>query len=164
MIPKLKKILYASDLSDNSAPALAWAMSLAHQHDAKISFLHVIEELSPHTDHAVRSFMGEDKWAQMIESRLTEVHDEIAQRIEKFCDRVKGDMTNCPFVVNETVIRKGVPVEVILDEAASRDSDLIVMGTHGAGLLKDAMIGSTARRVLRRSRIPVFVIPLPDAD
>ena len=69
-------------------------------------------------------------------------------------------MQACPVDVTDIVINRGIPVEDILKEAESRNVDLIVMGTRGAGLFKDAMIGSTARRVLRRSRRPVFVIPL----
>jgi nucleotide-binding universal stress UspA family protein len=38
------------------------------------------------------------------------------------------------------------------------------MGTHGHGTLADAMMGSTARRVLRRSAKPVLVVRLPEED
>jgi nucleotide-binding universal stress UspA family protein len=53
-------------------------------------------------------------------------------------------------------------VEQILAQADAAQADLIVMGTHGQGTFKDAMMGSTARRVLRRSKIPVLVIRLPE--
>jgi nucleotide-binding universal stress UspA family protein len=36
------------------------------------------------------------------------------------------------------------------------------MGTHGQGTLADAMLGSTAQRVLRRSPVPVLVVRLPN--
>jgi nucleotide-binding universal stress UspA family protein len=39
-----------------------------------------------------------------------------------------------------------------------------VMGTHGHGTLADVMMGSTARRVLRRSRKPVLVVRLPEEE
>ncbi|MGD9197642.1 MAG: universal stress protein [Desulfobacterales bacterium] len=35
------------------------------------------------------------------------------------------------------------------------------MGTHGQSTLEDVMLGSTARRVIRRSKIPVLVVRLP---
>ena len=39
------------------------------------------------------------------------------------------------------------------------------MGTHGKGALENTFVGSVARRVLRRTRHPVFVVPLPrDAE
>ena len=39
-----------------------------------------------------------------------------------------------------------------------------MMGTQGHGILEDALIGSTARRVIRRSKKPVLVVRLPDED
>ncbi|MBC8246357.1 MAG: universal stress protein, partial [Deltaproteobacteria bacterium] len=62
----------------------------------------------------------------------------------------------------DTVVLWGNPVEQILLQAAERNCDLIVMGTHGHGTLADVMIGSTARRVIRRSKIPVLVVRLPE--
>ena len=39
MIPKIKKILYATDLSKHASYAFSYALSLAMQHDAKISII-----------------------------------------------------------------------------------------------------------------------------
>ncbi len=164
MVPKLRNILYASDLSDNSAPALSWAMMLAHQHDARITFLHVVEKLSSHTSYAVRSFVGEETWKKLSSGRQSVANKEIEDSIHQFCGGVQNSMESCPFTVKDFVTKQGVPVEIILGEANSGNYDLVVMGTHGAGLFKDAMIGSTARRVVRRSKIPVFVIPLQQQE
>jgi nucleotide-binding universal stress UspA family protein len=38
------------------------------------------------------------------------------------------------------------------------------MGTHGKGIAANAFLGSVAKRVLRRSRTPVFIIPLPKGE
>jgi len=54
--------------------------------------------------------------------------------------------------------------EAILAAAAEIGADLIVMGTHGHGTLADVMMGSTARRVLRRSKKPVLVVRLPEEE
>lgn len=41
---------------------------------------------------------------------------------------------------------------------------LIVMGYHSRGKLEEAVVGSTTRRVLRRSKIPVLLVRLPDDE
>ncbi len=164
MVPKINHILYASDLSKNSAPALAWAMMLSSQHNARITFLHVTEEVSAHATHAIRSFMGEDKWKEMNDNFDRDANSEIENRVQRFCDEVAGEMDACPAVSKDIVLRRGVPVEHILEESRSRNCDLIIMGTHGSGIFTDAVIGSTARRVVRRSEIPVMVIPLAEDD
>ena len=60
----------------------------------------------------------------------------------------------------EILVERGNTVAQILTQAEAIQADLIVMGTYGQGTFKDAMMGSTVRRVLRRSRIPVLVIRL----
>jgi nucleotide-binding universal stress UspA family protein len=42
--------------------------------------------------------------------------------------------------------------------------DVIIMGTHAKGIIANTFLGSTAKRVLRRTRKPVFIIPLPKGD
>jgi nucleotide-binding universal stress UspA family protein len=56
-----------------------------------------------------------------------------------------------------TTIREGDPAAAILDAAASWHADLVVVGTRGLGLLKEMLLGSTARAVLQRSTASVLV-------
>jgi nucleotide-binding universal stress UspA family protein len=60
MVPKIENILFISDLSEDSMPALAWSMMLAHRHDAGITFLYVIENELPRAKIGVRSVSGEE--------------------------------------------------------------------------------------------------------
>ena len=45
MLPQIKNILYATDLSDNARHALAYAASLAHRYGAKMIILHLLDEI-----------------------------------------------------------------------------------------------------------------------
>lgn len=56
-------------------------------------------------------------------------------------------------------VRVGNPFEVILDAAGRHGSDLIVMGTQGLDGFQKVLLGSTAERVLRKTRIPVLAVP-----
>jgi nucleotide-binding universal stress UspA family protein len=47
MIPKIKKILYTTDLTKNSSYAFYFAMDMARKHDAKITVLHCVGTMSP---------------------------------------------------------------------------------------------------------------------
>ena len=57
-------------------------------------------------------------------------------------------------------VQEGFAVEVILNKIQSDEYDLIVMGTHEKGFAQ-SFLGSVAKTVLRSSKIPVFVVPLP---
>jgi nucleotide-binding universal stress UspA family protein len=162
MIPDIKKILYTTDLSQNARHAFGYAAALANKHDAKITILHVLEELSHSSNVRLASMLGEDKWQSIQDRNVNEVLDSIKQRLDTFCKDMKDTLTNCPFVVEDIVVKTGGPVAEILEQADSMNCDMIVMGTHGQGALADAMLGSTARRVVRRSEKPVLVIRLPE--
>jgi nucleotide-binding universal stress UspA family protein len=59
---------------------------------------------------------------------------------------------------------EGYPAEIILKKADELDCDVIVMGSHGKGIISQTFLGSVSKRVLRRTRKPVFIIPLPKED
>ena len=67
-------------------------------------------------------------------------------------------------ITDRVLVMRGNPVDQIVEQAEERNCDLIVMGSHGHGNLTEAMLGSTARRVLRKSRIPVLVVRLPEDE
>jgi len=79
MIPRIKKILYATDLTKNSAYAFRYAVNSAQKHEAEIHILHVVETMSPQTQGLLALYMGPDK--------IDKLHDEtkrnLARRIEE---------------------------------------------------------------------------------
>lgn len=64
-------------------------------------------------------------------------------------------------LVSDTIVTMGYAVEEILNIADAKGCDVIVLGTHGKGWLRETFLGSVARSVLERTRKPVFVVPLP---
>ena len=65
-------------------------------------------------------------------------------------------------VAEEIVVTQGDTVDCILQEVEARACDLIVMGYHSRGRLEEAIIGSVSRSVLRRSKVPVLLVRLPE--
>jgi nucleotide-binding universal stress UspA family protein len=55
---------------------------------------------------------------------------------------------------------RGPTAEVILREAEHLGVDLIVMATHGRGAVFDLLVGSVSHAVLKRSSIPVLMVPV----
>ena len=51
-----------------------------------------------------------------------------------------------------------------MKEARKGGYDLIIMGKKGRRAIEDALIGTTARRVMRRCSIPVMIVPLPHGE
>jgi nucleotide-binding universal stress UspA family protein len=162
MIPDIKKILYATDLSENARYAFGYAVSIANRYDAKITVIHVVEELSRFSQSLVEDIVGTEKLEALRKDKESQVIESIKQRLEDFCQQAIQAVPNCPLVVDRTIVETGQPVEEIISYADQLDTDLIVMGSHGQGMLADVTMGSTSRRVLRRCPRPVLVIRLPE--
>ncbi len=157
MIPKIKNILYATDLSENSAYAFRYSMNSAEKHDARIHILHVLEQLSPRT------------WAYVYSSKLETIREEtkkellreIEKRLEEFCQRELKDKPECMKRVASIQVIEGDSAGAILEKAEKANSDMVIMGTHSKGRLAHAFLGSVAESVLNRIKVPVYIIPLP---
>jgi len=131
------KIVLAADGSQYTKKALAFLVtheSLAGPED-EVIVVHVQPALPPR----VRSAVGAD----MVKGYQTEEADKVLNPIRKFLD--KHDITfRCEWGV-------GLADEVI-------QAHMIVMGTHGHGLLGRALMGSVAQRVITEADIPVMLI------
>ena len=164
MIPKIKKILYATDLSDNAVYVLRYAIDSAQKHDAKIIILNVLERISVTAEAIALSYISEEQLRKNQEEAKIYATDRIQKRLKIFCEKELKDDPECSERVESIEVREGFPVEEILSKADELNCDVIIMGTHAKGIIANTFLGSTAKRVLRRTRKPVFIIPVPKGD
>jgi nucleotide-binding universal stress UspA family protein len=168
---KIKKILYATDLSKNAHYAFSYAVSLGDHYGASLVLLHVLPEIPAPMDSRVIGYINASKWDKIKRQHFDEAkealigkrneHAAVMEVLDQFCREAKED-SDCKG--DEIVVETGNTVEQILKQAKDKNCDLIVMGTHGHGSLTDAMMGTTARRVSRRSSIPVLTVRLPEEE
>lgn len=157
MIPQITKILYATDLSKNSVYAFYYAVDIAQKRNAKIIVFHAIEPLPS----SVRVYWDQ-KLRKIEKENIEGVHEEIQKRLKLFCEKIDKKIEGpCAELVSDIIVRVGYPVEEILNLVNEKKCDVIVMGTHGKGFLKQTFLGSVSRSVLDRSQKPVFIVPLP---
>ena len=160
MIPQIKKILYATDLSENSSYAFFYAIDLAQRHDAKIVILHAIEPVPGHVERRFGSVGRE-----VEEQRQKETAELIKTRLREFCTNIQGQTdTRCLDLISSILVPMGDAVEQILNAADEEKCDVLVLGTHGKGFLAHTFLGSVASSVLHRTQKPVFIIPLPTGE
>ena len=161
MIPKIEKILYATDFAENSRITVDWAMALARKHEAKLLALNVIEDIAVRAP-SIQMYFSREEWEKIKKRNVAEAAEQSRQRLQSFCDDVQADTPDCEYVADEILVRRGVPIEEIVAAATENGCDVIVIGTTGGHGLTDAIMGSTARGVLRRSPIPVLAIPITE--
>ena len=157
MIPQIKKILYATDLSKNSSYAFLYATDMAKRHDAKIVILHAVEPIPAYVD-AYAGIITVD----MEQKRQGEITEDIKKHLQEFCKKAEAQIgPPCLSLVSKILVPRGHPPEEILNAVDEEGCDAIVLGTHGKGFLAHTFLGSVSSAVLHRTRKPVFIVPLP---
>jgi nucleotide-binding universal stress UspA family protein len=164
MIPKIQKILYATDLSPNSVYALRYAMASAIKHDADIIILHVFEKVDPASKAWLDPYLYEERHQRIYTEHITETKALIKKRLKEIRENELRTSPGSEDMIISIEICEGFPAEEILSKAEELNCDAIIMGTHSKGIIANTFLGSTAKRVLRRTRKPVFIIPLPKEE
>jgi len=168
----IKKILYTTDLSESGRYAFPYAASLTRRYNAELTVLHVVKA-DPELDRSLVGYISDELWEDLKKQSLNEAQEVLIKRkrdntgIEKNIGNFYDDIQNSGLkdsIEYDIVVDLGYPVEKILGFAEKENIDLIVMASHGNSKLEDAMMGSTTRRVLRRSIIPVLVVRIPKTE
>lgn len=144
----LSRILVAVDFSPASEAALNRAVDLATRTRAELHVLHVVPGPHSSQDVVFHDVPGDDRTFYRRLWREADSH------LEEILDGIRTD--------GATVHRKlagGLPSRATLAYARREEADLIVMGTHGRRGLRRFFLGSVAGEVLRRTEIPVLIVP-----
>jgi nucleotide-binding universal stress UspA family protein len=145
----ISKLLVATDGSDTAWKAVKYAVGFAKQIDATITLLSVIDK-SALIVQSIPVGMASNLIAP-IDDYLQQAVEGYTQKAEKLCKK-NG-------IKVKKVIRSGHPVEEIIKEAKRSKASIIVLGTHGKGMLESAVLGSITHGVIHNStKHPVLVI------
>jgi nucleotide-binding universal stress UspA family protein len=132
---RVRSIVYATDFSLGSLRAAEFAVSLAHEYQADLTLVHVVDEvLTESPDRAI----------QLTEQRLREMIPSEPQLLYE----------------PEVVVETGLVAERILAVANELIADIIVMGVRGAGAFAQTAshFGSIAHKVVSLATCPVVTI------
>ena len=140
-IPKI--ILLATDLTEASAAAAAWAGLLAHRFGAQIKVVHA-EHLS------LPPYFSPEQHARLeVEARAARAwaQRQIAESVAPFLG-----------FVPEAIGAVGHPADAIAACARECNADLVITGTHGRRGVRRLWLGSVAEAVLQDADRPVLVV------
>ena len=138
------KILFAADGSKFTKKALAFLAThenLAGPND-EVLVLHVQAPVPPR----VKTMVG----AGIVNDYYQDESAKVLSPIERFLKRHAA-----PYRSKWVV---GAPSDEILKAARREKAHMIVMGTHGQGLISRALMGSVAQKVVADADIPVLLV------
>lgn len=139
----LKKILWATDFSDESQEALLYASIFAKTFKAKLIALHVVPDFSP----------------ALYDTEIV-IKGELAQKVDIIKKEAKNRLDNLRETKGmsfESLVKEGNASKKILETAEEENIDLIVVGKRGMSVIEKLFIGSVANQLLRNSHIPLLI-------
>lgn len=137
--PNVRRVLVAVDFSDGAAGTIAWAERIVHLFGAKMRVLHVVE-LLPEGDGVVG--LSQEGFFELCG--------------ETFDESIWSYVT---LSGAEPSKRQGRIFDTIIDEAKGWKADLLVVASHGKGMIESRILGSTTRRLVAEAQVPMLVVP-----
>ena len=147
----LKRILVPTDFSESARLALRYGVSFAREYQAELTLLHVVETVA--VGYA----------SDLFPVPMAEVFQEIAGYARSELDKLAREAREQGVTVVEKVVQ-GKPAAEIMRVAREDTIDVIVLGTHGKGVLDHALFGSTTEKVVRKAPCPVLTCRLSEHE
>jgi len=144
-IPELgyRRILVPLDHSPLDRLAMSHAVALARSHNAELYLLHVEEDVTSQVYGALAS--------------TAEV-----QAGREYLDEIAASLGDSRIAVEKAVRYSSNPKQEIVNYAKEIEPDLLIMGAHGHGRLKDLIFGNTIDPVRHALKIPILVVRDPE--
>ncbi len=162
-----RKILYVTDLSDSGRQAFPHAVAITRRDNAQLTVFHVVDNRDL---QSLESYISSELWDELSNRNLDDARkmllsrkrDDLAiKNVEQFCEDCFVNQPEQPVLSYDVKVETGERLEKILEEAHGGGYDLLVISKHGnRASVKDAVMGDTTRRIMRRCKIPVLVVPL----
>ena len=147
----LRRILVPTDFSESANHALAYGISFAREYKAELVLLHVVETLSV-------GYAGD-----LFPVPMAEVLNEITAYARGELAKAAAQAGERGVTARQVVIQ-GKPATEVIRYAKEQAIDMIVLGTHGRGVLDHALFGSTTERVVRKAPCPVLTCRLAEHE
>ena len=138
------KILLAADGSEYTKKALAFLVT--HEGLCGPDDELLVLNVQPPVPVRVNALLG----AKVVDDYYREEARDVLQPIEQFLKRHELRFRTATVV--------GSPTKELLAAATREKAQLIVMGTHGRGLIGRALMGSVAQRVVAECEVPVLLV------
>lgn len=158
--PEIKTILYATDLGEQTRPVFRMAVSQARRYDARILMVHVVPPLGSTAQSIVDAYLSRDQADKLHQEGMRHLLETMRERLERFRkEEIEAYNINRVPVTEIIVVSGSYPSHEILRVAEEYQADMIVMGKSTHSFFNTDVMGTTARRVTRYSRIPILLVP-----
>ncbi len=150
----MKKIIAAVDFSNATPGVIEMACKLAKPFSAEIHLFHVVE---PEPSYTAYGFTPDEFPA------MHTFHEEARRRAGRKLGELLATV-NSDVPTALTHLAEGSPLHSLLDYVRQTKPDLVVLGTHGHGLVASLLLGSVAEGMVRKATAPTLIVPVADKE
>ena len=147
----MKAILLAIDFSRDTDRIVEHGAAYARAFGAELILVHVA---APDPD-----FVGYKAGPQSVRDQLARHYHREHHQLQEMEERLRAESLRC-----RALLIQGPTVEKLVSEAHRVSAGLIVMGSHGHGVVHNLLVGSATEGVLRKAVCPVLVVPSGGKD
>ncbi len=140
-------ILVALDLSGSTDKVIKTAAKMATMMNCPLYLLHVAE---PDPD-----FVGYDVGPETVRDQVAAEFHQQHKAIQQYSQKLRDTNLDC-----KAILVQGATVEVVLKQAKKLKAEMIVTGSHGHGAVYDILVGSISAGIIKKSKIPVMIVPV----
>jgi len=152
----MKRVLIALDYNPTAKKVAEDGYAMAKAMDAEIFLLHVGIDLAMYS--SIYPDMG--VW-QIDSSNVIDEYDSANKESHNFLEKAKKHLGDASIQIMQ---KEGDAAQMILQTANKIKASCIVVGSHSQKWLENILLGSVAKEVLRKSSIPMFIIPTKKRD
>lgn len=145
------KLLLAVDLSESSHKVIKSALQLFEKQNFEIYLLHVAD---PEPE-----LLGLDYGPASSRVHMKNKIQKERKKLFEFAEKYKSEAVKIT-----PLSAQGPTAEKIIEETDKLNCDVIIIGSHGRGAVRHILVGSVSEEILRKSGMPVLIIPTRSSD
>lgn len=153
----IERILCATDLSDKSAGAYRYAIQKARENNANILVCHIISQRSIKIAKKVAYFLNETR-KDIVKEKTDAALKLMQKQLSSLFNKEFKDHFEYADYIKHLLVYHGNVVEELVEKANQFGCEAIILGSHNRSFIKRFFPSRTAKKVIRQTKKPVFVV------
>ena len=161
--PKTGRILCATNLSNKSISTYRYALQKARENNAKVLVCHIISQRSIKAAKRLAYFLNETG-KDIVKEKTYYAYRSMREQLSALFTKELKDHPESVDLIEHLLVYHGNIAEELVEKANRFGCDTIVLGSHKSSFVKRFIPGGTAKKVVKQTQKPVFLVSMKAID
>jgi nucleotide-binding universal stress UspA family protein len=163
MNPMDGRILCATNLSNQSISTYRYALQKARENNAKILVCHIISQRSINAAKRLAYFLNETR-KDIVKEKTYSAFRRMREQLSALFKKELKDHPVFADLIEHLLVYHGSVAEELVEKANRFGCEAIVLGSHNSSFVKRFLPGGTAKKVLKQTKKPVFLVSMKKGE